>query len=66
MKTLRLVKVIVHPIFVVDDGETLTEFANTASEIPAADWPDFPGRLLRDIAEAEAKLNDAEPSTRVG
>jgi hypothetical protein len=57
MKRLRLVKVVVHPIFVVDDGESLSEFPNAATEIPAAEWPDFPARLERDIAEAEAQLN---------
>lgn len=53
---LRLVKVIVHPIFVVDDGETLEEFRNAPSEIPASEWPGFPDRLKRDIAEAEKQL----------
>lgn len=61
MKKLRLVKVIVHPIFVVDDGEQLTEFENTASTIPAVEWPDFPARLQADIAEAEAQLNAEAP-----
>lgn len=57
MKKLRLVKVIVHPIFVLDDGENITEFENQPSVIPASEWPDFPERLKRDIAEAEAQLN---------
>ena len=56
-KRLRLVKVVVHPILVVDDGETLTEFRNQPSEVPAAQWPQFPERLKRDIAEAEAQIN---------
>ena len=57
MKRLRLVKVIVHPIFVVDDGESLTEFPNTATGVPASEWDAFPARLVRDIADAEAQLN---------
>ena len=57
MKRLRLVKVIVHPIFVVDDGESLNEFPNTATEVHASEWDAFPARLVRDIAEAEAQLN---------
>lgn len=61
MPKLRLIKVIVHPIFVVDDGENLTEFENGPSEIPAADWPGFPERLKQDIAEAEKQLRADPP-----
>ena len=57
-KRLRLIKVIVHPIFVVDDGTSLAEFPNSPSEIPAAEWPDFPARLAADIAATEQALND--------
>jgi hypothetical protein len=57
MKRLRLVKVVVHPIFVVDDGESLTEFQNTPSEIPASEWDGFSERLKADIATAETALN---------
>jgi hypothetical protein len=53
---LRLVKVIVHPIFVVDDGETLREFPNGPTEIPASEWDRFPEKLKSDIAEVEAQL----------
>lgn len=61
MAKLRLVKVIVHPIFVVDDGETLREFQNGPSDVPAADWPGFPEKLARDIAEVEKQLAQASP-----
>lgn len=61
MRKLRLLKVLVHPIFVVDDGETLDEFPNQPSEIPAAEWDEFPARLRADVAEAEQRLNDPQP-----
>lgn len=38
---LRLLKVIVQPVFVLDDGETLTEQAGQPVEVSAADWPTF-------------------------
>lgn len=57
MKRLRLVKVIVHPIFVVDDGETISEFENRPSAIPASEWDAFPEKLKADIAEVESQLN---------
>lgn len=59
-KRLRLVKVIVHPIFVVDDGYSLSEFQNTASEIPASEWDGFPAKLKADVAEAERQLNESD------
>lgn len=41
MRRLRLLKVVVQPVFVVDDGETLTEQAAQPMEVPAAEWPGF-------------------------
>lgn len=59
-KKLRLVKVVVHPILVVDDGDSLTEFDNQPSVLPASEWAEFPAKLAADIAEVEKALN--EPS----
>ena len=39
---LRLLKVIVQPVFVVDDGENLTEQATDPVVVSAKDWPDYP------------------------
>jgi hypothetical protein len=41
MKRLRLLKVIVQAVLVVDDGETLTEQNTQPMTISAADWPEF-------------------------
>lgn len=38
--TLRLLKVIIQPVFVEDDGETLTEIAAQPLPVPAKDWPE--------------------------
>lgn len=58
MKRLRLVKVLVQPVIVVDDGETLTEQPVQPIAVEAADWPTFPTRgLPAAIADLEAKLN---------
>ena len=39
---LRLLKVICQPIFVLDDGENLTEQAAEPVSVPAAEWPTYP------------------------
>ncbi len=41
MTKLRLLKVIVQPVFVLDDGETLIEQAGQPVEVPASEWPTF-------------------------
>jgi hypothetical protein len=38
---LRLLKVIVQPVFVVDDGETLIEQPAQPVEVSPAEWPTF-------------------------
>jgi hypothetical protein len=42
MAKLRLLKVIVQPVFVVDDGETLTERITEPVVVPASEWPTYP------------------------
>lgn len=42
MRKLRLVKVMVQPVFVLDDGESLTELVADTIVVPAADWPTYP------------------------
>ena len=61
MKRLRLVKVIVQPVFVVDDGDTLTELPADPSTVSAAAWPAFAAEGFdQAIANTEAQLNAAE------
>ena len=58
MKRLRLVKVLVQPVFVLDDGETITEMPHDPIAISAADWPTYSGeRFPREVAEWEKQLN---------
>jgi hypothetical protein len=38
---LRLLKVMVQPVFVVDDGENLAEHTAETVAVAAADWPTF-------------------------
>lgn len=61
MKRLRLVKVLVQPVFVLDDGENVEEIEHPPIAIPAADWPTYSGeRFPREIADWEALLNAEE------
>lgn len=41
MGRLRLLKVMVQPVFVVDDGEALAEQPGQTVEVPAAAWRAF-------------------------
>lgn len=41
MIKLRLLKVIVQPIFVIDDGETLTEKIMEPIIVDSLEWPTF-------------------------
>jgi hypothetical protein len=60
MSRLRLVKVIVQPVFVLDDGENVSEVDHGATVIPAAEWPTYSSeRFPREVAEWQARL-DAE------
>jgi len=57
---VRLVKVIVQPVFVLDDGTTIVEVDQPPIAIPAAEWPTYSGeRFPREVAEWQARL-DAE------
>jgi hypothetical protein len=50
---LRLLKVLVQPVFVIDDGEHLIEQTLDAIAVPAAAWPTYP---VKEFAEAVAGL----------
>lgn len=59
---VRLLKVVVQPVFVLDDGEELTEMQHPATVIPAAEWPTYSSeRFPREVAEWQEKL-DAQDS----
>ncbi len=65
---VRLLKVVVQPVFVLDDGEELTEVQHPATVIPAAEWPTYSSeRFPREVAEWQKKLDaeDHAATTRV-
>jgi hypothetical protein len=62
MKKLRLVRVVVQPEFVVDDGENLTPFtegdAALTAVVTAKAWPDYPTTGFADaVKKLESDLN---------
>lgn len=54
---LRLVKVIVQPLFVLDDGESITEVEHGAVAIPAKEWPTYYDRFAREVEEWQKRLD---------
>lgn len=60
---LRLVKVIVKPVFVIDDGATITEIDHQSVAIPAAEWPTYSSeRFPREVETWQAALNAEDAS----
>jgi hypothetical protein len=58
MPRLRLVKVLVQPVFLLDDGETMTEIEHPVTAIPAAEWPTYSGeRFPKEVAVWQGTLN---------
>lgn len=64
-KRLRLVKVIVQPVLVLDDGDSLTEVKSTAMEVVGASWPSWSETAFRGphLAELLAELLAQEEET---
>lgn len=59
---LRLVKVVVQPVFVLDDGENITELEHPPTVIPASEWPTYSSeRFPREVAEWQATLDAEKP-----
>lgn len=60
-KRLRLLKVIVQPVFVLDDGEELTELTTDPVIVAARDWPDYPKTtFLESVADLRAQFDAQE------
>lgn len=65
MKRLRLVKVIVQPVFVLDDGDNIEAIEHPPVAIPAADWPTYSGeRFPAEVAAWQKQLNSEEQPNR--
>jgi hypothetical protein len=63
-KQLRLLKVAVTPVFVVDDGDTLTELALNPPTIvvSAQEWPGFAeGRFLDLVEDITNQVHAGSP-----
>lgn len=66
---LRLLKVIVQPVFVVDDGTFITEQAAEPFSVAAVEWRSFADadggfdRAIAAAAEAAQKKPDSPPET---
>lgn len=56
-KRLRLVKLVVQPVLVLDDGEHLAEVQAQPILIGPAELPGFPERFTAELAAQEAALN---------
>lgn len=50
---LRLLKVFVQPVFIFDDGETLTEQTADIVLVTAKDWPTYYERFAEEILVLE-------------
>jgi hypothetical protein len=67
MAKLRLVKVIVQPVFVLDDDENVTEIDHQPVAIPAAEWPSYSGvRFPREVKAWQRRLDaEAQPKRKL-
>lgn len=51
MLRIRLLKVVCQAVFVIDDGEHLTEQVAQPVSVPAEDWPSYPTGAFLDAFE---------------
>ena len=62
---LRLLKVVVQPVMVVDDGESLREVSVEAIVVQPNEWPNYPtGRFTEQIKELQAQLDAGQQQTQ--
>jgi hypothetical protein len=66
MTKLRLLKVIVQPIFVIDDGENLTEHPAEPIAIAATEWPTYATSGFLDAFEALQRQVETLPKEHPG
>jgi hypothetical protein len=60
MSTLRLLKVIVQPVFAIDDGDTLTETSAEPIVVSPSDWPTYATtRFIEACDKLQAELDEA-------
>jgi hypothetical protein len=68
---LRLVKVIVQPVFILDHGTHVTEVEHAPIAIPADEWPSYSGgrfpaevKVWQERLDADAAEGSKPPRTR--
>lgn len=65
MRKLRLVKVVVQPVFVIDDGETLTELPVEPVLVSGAEWATYiETRWPQAVHALEQKINAPSSDNR--
>jgi len=58
---IKLVKVLVQPVFVLDHGDHLSEIDHPTTAIPADEWPSYSSeRFPREVAEWQKRLDQGE------
>jgi len=58
MPELRLVKVIVQPVFILDHGTHVSELEHPPVVIPAEEWPTYSGeRFPREVREWQERID---------
>jgi hypothetical protein len=63
MTRVRLLKVMVQPVVVIDDGDTLTEHVVAPVVVPAAEWDAFVDHGFTDgLAELEQRVSAPQPN----
>lgn len=62
---IRLLKVIVQPVFVIDDGESLREARSEPVEVQGADWAEFAKQAfsLEEIERLQSQLEGDSTSS---
>lgn len=66
MPKLRLVKVLVQPVFILDHGDRIEELDHPAVTIPAAEWPSYSSERFPREVNAWQKQIDAEHAATNG
>lgn len=61
MSSMRLLKVIVQPVFVIDDGDNLTEQQGEQFAVTPARLEAFPADLLAQVAAYNEQLRNTKP-----
>ena len=66
MTRLRLLKVVVQPVFVVDDGTSLAEVRPAPVDVTPDEWPEFAtGRFLEATEELRRRVEEASGNSGV-